>query len=238
MRKILLTILTILLTLVLILCMKNGINIGALQIPGFQRLADINQELTLKIQEADTKKTEYQTSVNKIKADTTDLTKAKKEYLDLITVSTDSEIQSALQIRTYTIEYLWSQVGNHATKEGVVAKMDIGSSSLGDAAYKNLNFTITGSYLGITNFISDLENDSKLQFTIDDFDMKSQQATFVVKDVKILKENTISTSSSTKTTNSTNSNTTANTTSNNTIDKATNQVVDAFAPRVSENQTY
>lgn len=238
MRKILLTILTILLTLVLILCMKNGINIGALQIPGFQRLADINQELTLKIQEADTKKTEYQTSVNKIKADTTDLTKVKKEYLDLITVSTDSEIQSALQIRTYTIEYLWSQVGNHATKEGVVAKMDIGSSSLGDAAYKNLNFTITGSYLGITNFISDLENDSKLQFTIDDFDMKSQQATFVVKDVKILKENTTSTSSSTKTTNSTNSNTTANTTSNNTIDKATNQVVDAFAPRVSENQTY
>lgn len=238
MRKILLTILTILLTLVLILCMKNGINIGALQISGFQRLADINQELTLKIQEADTKKTEYQTSVNKIKADTTDLTKVKKEYLDLITVSTDSEIQSALQIRTYTIEYLWSQVGNHATKEGVVAKMDIGSSSLGDAAYKNLNFTITGSYLGITNFISDLENDSKLQFTIDDFDMKSQQATFVVKDVKILKENTTSTSSSTKTTNSTNSNTTANTTSNNTIDKATNQVVDAFAPRVSENQTY
>ena len=156
----------------------------------------------------------------------------------MITVSTDSEIQSALQIRTYTIEYLWSQVGNHATKEGVVAKMDIGSSSLGDAAYKNLNFTITGSYLGITNFISDLENDSKLQFTIDDFDMKSQQATFVVKDVKILKENTTSTSSSTKTTNSTNSNTMANTTSNNTIDKATNQVVDAFAPRVSENQTY
>ena len=52
MRKILLTVLTILLTLVLILCMKNGINIGALQIPGFQRLANINQELTLKIQES------------------------------------------------------------------------------------------------------------------------------------------------------------------------------------------
>ena len=92
--------------------------------------------------------------------------------------------------KTYTIEYLWSQVGNHATKEGVVTKMELTSSNLSETGYKNLNFTVTGNYLAITNFISDLENDTSLDFTIDNFDMTNGKCTFVVKDIKIQKEAT------------------------------------------------
>lgn len=191
MRKILLSILLALLVIVAGLTMKNGISLGSLHILGFQDIAEENQELTTAIEKAKSKEEEYSNEVlPKLSADTSKLATAKKEYLDLVTVSTDSEIQQALQTKTYTIEYLWSQVGNHATKEGVVTKMELTSSNLSETGYKNLNFTVTGNYLAITNFISDLENDTSLDFTIDNFDMTNGKCTFVVKDIKIQKEAT------------------------------------------------
>lgn len=190
MRKVLLTILTILLLVMTALCMKNGIKVGSLQVLGFQGLANESQVLTEKISEADTKEKSYQTSLSKIETDAKALASAKKDYLDLVSVSSASDIQQALQTKTYTIEYLWSRVGNHATSEGVVVTMKIASSTLGGSEYRNLNFTVTGKYLAITNFIYALENDSNLDFTIDNFDMRSNVASFIVKDVKIISENT------------------------------------------------
>lgn len=190
MRKVLLTILTILLLVMTALCMKNGIKVGSLQVLGFQGLANESQILTEKISEADTKEKAYQTSLSKIETDAKGLASAKKDYLDLVSVSSASDIQQALQTKTYTIEYLWSRVGNHATSEGVTVTMKIASSTLGGSEYRNLNFTVTGKYLAITNFIYSLENDSNLDFTIDNFDMKTNVASFIVKDVKIITENT------------------------------------------------
>ena len=68
--------------------------------------------------------------------------------------------------------------------------MEIVNSTLQDQEYRNLNFTVNGRYLAVTQFISSLENDANLDFTIDDFHMTPGtgtivQATFVVKDVKI-----------------------------------------------------
>lgn len=199
MRKILLSILTALLILALFLFMKNGISIGRFKILGFQGIADANSQLTTNINTANTKEQEYTSTIKKLQSDVQSLAKAKKEYLDLVTVSTDSEIQNALQTKNYTIEYLWSRVGNHATKEGVVVKMEVVSSSIGSAEYNNLNFTATGTYLALTNFIYDLENDSNLDFTIDSFQMTSKKCTFTVKNVKIIKEKTTSSSSNTST---------------------------------------
>lgn len=199
MRKILLSTLTALLILALFMFMKNGISIGKFKILGFQGIADANGQLTTTINTANTKEQEYTSTIKKLQSDVQSLAKAKKEYLDLVTVSTDSEIQNALQTKNYTIEYLWSRVGNHATKEGVVVKMEVVSSSIGSAEYNNLNFTATGTYLALTNFIYDLENDSNLDFTIDSFQMTSKKCTFTVKNVKIIKEKTTSSSSSSST---------------------------------------
>ena len=190
MKKILFIVLDILLVIIICICIIKGFNIGSFRILSFQDIKESNDDLTKTIAEANAKSDEYNGQISKIKTDTEALTKAKKDYLDLMTVSTDSEIQEALQTKTYSIEYLWSQVGNHATKEGVVTKMEVSSSSVGDPERRNLNFTATGNYLSITNFISDIENDSDLDFTIDNFDMTTGKATFVVKDIKIKKENT------------------------------------------------
>ena len=66
--------------------------------------------------------------------------------------------------------------------------MSIASSTLNAEGYKNLNFTVSGEYFAINQFIRDIENDSNLDFTIDSFGMTASQATFVIKNVKIQQE--------------------------------------------------
>ena len=221
MRKVLLSILTVLLVVMTALIMKNGIKIGSLQVLGFQGLADESQKLTEKIDEANQKEDSYKSTLSALESDSKSLAQAKKDYLDLVSVSSASDIQQALQTKTYTIEYLWSRVGNHATSEGVTVTMNVVSSSAG-TGYRDLEFTANGKYLAISNFIYDLENDTNLEFTIDDFDMKSGVATFKVKGVRIIQENSTATvGGSSKTTKNSTSNTTQD--SNNTTNSTTNE---------------
>ena len=235
MKRILLTILTILITAIMIIAMKSGIKIGSLHILGFQAIADENQNLVEAIEQSKQKNNEYTEKMQTINSDAEKLAEAKKEYFDLVQVSTASEIQEAMQIKSYRVEYLWSRVGNHATQEGVTVKMEISSSSMGDSAYKDLKFTVNGNYLAITNFIYDLENDEKLDFTIDDFDMKSSVATFTVKDIKIIQEekssmsvsqNSVENSNSIDATNNTN---TTSASEKEKTEQRTNAIVNAFA---------
>jgi hypothetical protein len=236
MKNILLTILTILITVIMVIVMKSGINIGSLHILGFQGIAEENQKLLDAIEQSKQKNNEYTAKLQTINSDSEKLATAKKEYFDLVQVSTTSEIQEAMQIKSYRVEYLWSRVGNHATKEGVKVKMEIASSSMGDSEYKDLKFTVNGNYLAITNFIYDLENDESLDFTIDGFDMKSDVASFTVKDVKIIQEEKSSmTSNQDSVDNSNNANNTNNTntvseTEKQKTEQRTNAIVNAFSP--------
>ena len=200
MRKLLISILLILLIVIAVLCVKNGINIGPLHVLGVTQIQDANGELTRKIAEAKDTNDNYADKLTEIKDAITELGTAREEYLQTINVSTESEIREATQTKNYTIEYLWSRVGNHATQEGVKIRMDITSGTI----YRNLKFTVTGNYLAITNFITSLENDSTLEFTIDDFSMTQNECTFTVKNVKVQQETTTSSSSSVSNTTQTN----------------------------------
>lgn len=213
MKKILLVLTNIILLILLIIVMKDGIKIGSFQVLSFKGISDLNEQLTQKINEANNYSNNYSESLTTLNNDITKLASAKKEYLDLVTISSESEIQQATQTKTYTIEYLWGKVGNYATKEGVNIKMDVVSSSIGNGSeYRNLNFTVSGNYLATTNFIYKLENDSDLDFTIDSFNMTNGKCTFVVKDVVIKQELTQSSTSSVDTS-TTNNTTTSSTTS-------------------------
>ena len=201
MRRLLISILLILLIAIAVLCVKNGINIGPLHVLGVTQIQDANGELTRKIAEAKDTNDDYADKLTEIKDAITELGTAREEYLQTINVSTESEIREATQTKNYTIEYLWSQVGNHATQEGVNIRMDVVSGV--DENQRNLNFTVSGNYLAITNFITELENDSTLQFTIDGFSMTQNQCAFVVRDVFIRPERTTRSSSTTSSTNTT-----------------------------------
>ncbi len=210
MKRILITIANILLLVALFLTMTKGFSIKSFQVLSFRGLKEASDGLETKIEDVNKEANEYKKSLNTIQQDTQKLTKAKKDYLDLVSVSSASEIQEALQTKTYTIEYLWSRVGNYATKEGVNVTMSIASSTLNAEGYKNLNFTVSGEYFAINQFIRDIENDSNLDFTIDSFGMTASQATFVIKNVKIQQE--ASDKITTQTTNGTSPLTTNNST--------------------------
>ncbi len=195
MRKILLSILLVLALVLMTLFMKNGLGIGqAFRIYGFQGISDKSQQLTQAISDANNQNDQYTNALENMQTDVEELMEAKKEYLDAVARSSESDIKNATQTKSYMIEYLWSRIGNLATSQGVKIKMEVVNSTLQDQEYRNLKFTVNGRYLAVTQFISSLENDSNLDFTIDDFHMSPGtgtiiEATFVVKDVKIKKEN-------------------------------------------------
>lgn len=191
MRKILITIIIVLLLVFGYVSLSKGIEIGNLKISSIKQIDENSKLLEQKTEEVNTyidveypkKRTELVQAANKMQ-DT------KKRYLDETNLSTDTEIQSALQIESYDIEKLWTKLGNHATSEGVNLKLVLNSSSSGSTDTKDLAFTVNGSYIGITNFIYNIEDDDELNFRIYNFKMLPYQndilqASFIVKDVRI-----------------------------------------------------
>ena len=94
----------------------------------------------------------------------------------------------------YDVDFLWTTIGIYATEKGVTLQFDVSKSSTATAISSeyvmcDLNFTVTGEYIAITDFIYNIENDDKLNFEISDFAMEkggeNLQATFVVKEVPI-----------------------------------------------------
>lgn len=219
MRKLLMSLLLILLIVLAGLSFTKGIKIGGLEVYGITALQDLNADLDKQIEEAKTVNERYTQNLSKLKKDISTLTEAKEECLNLINVSTDSQIKQATQTKNYTIEYLWSRLGNHATSEGVTINIDITAGTI--AEYRTIRFTVAGNYLAITNFITSLENDPALEFTIDDFTMSQSVCNFTVKDVKIKQEKT-SVSTQTNNVSETENNTTKETTSNTTNDVTEN----------------
>ena len=93
-------------------------------------------------------------------------------------------------IKNYKIERLWIALENYAKNENVELKLEVV-----DAASKglyDLNITVAGEYIGITDFIYDIEKDDTLGFKILNFKLTPYVAT-------------------TTTNNDTNNNTTSNT---------------------------
>ena len=190
MKKLLILILIALLVALSIFIVIQGVNIGSLEILGVKGIQSKSSQLDEKIQQAGKlAEKDYQQALNDVKTNTKKLQEEKKYYEDMTQISEDGDIQTANQIEKYEIETLWVKLGNHATTQGVVMKMDVKKGSAQDIY--DLQFTATGSYISITDFISAIENDSSLGFKIEEFKLvpsssgSDLQATFVCKDIAI-----------------------------------------------------
>ncbi len=229
MKKLLILILIALLLALSIFIFMNGVSIGNVRVLGIGGIQSRSEALNEKIQQATVlaEKT-YKEAVSDVDTNAKKLEQEKKNYEDMTTVSSDSDVQAANQLERYEIETLWVRLGNHATSQGVVMQMDVLPSSSGAKDTYNLRFTATGSYISITDFISAIENDSTLGFKIEDFKMvpagSNLQGTFVCKDIAITQidttktnvqvvdnTNSANTNSANNNTNSTNTNNTNNT---------------------------
>lgn len=240
MKKLLISILIILLLVLCGFAVTKGYNIGNFTVLGVEAIKEKNEQLDESIGQA-TKlaSTDYPKAISDTETDLKKLTEEKKNYEDMVTISTGDEVKQATQFQKYEIESLWVKIGNHAKSEGVVMKMDL-LRGTGDDNY-NLNFTVNGSYIGITNFISNIENDSQLGFKIENFSMVPSssttdlQATFTCKDITI---KGISDSSSTvnSSNNNTNNNTTTNTNNtNNTTSSNTANTTNSTNSTITNN---
>lgn len=181
--------------------------------------------------------TDYEKALDDIKNDAKKLGDEKKTYEDLVSVSGEDVSGLAAQYQKYEIEYLWAVIGNHATSEGIELKMDL-VSGVQSGTY-NLNFTVRGSYIGLSDFISTIENDPVLGFKIENFNMvpggstEQLQATFTCKNIQII----LSQKDNSESTDTTTSQSTSGTqTSENTIQKIDNTFKEATEQTKNANQ--
>ena len=243
MKKLLILILIGLLLILSIFAVVKGINLGKLEILGFNSIKQRSKELDDKIQEASKiNEKDYKQAISTLEEDGKKLQQEKKKYDDMTQVSEESEVANANQMERYEVETLWVKLGNHATSEGVIMKMEILQGSSGASGAYNLRFTVTGSYISIVDFVSDIENDSTLGFTIEEFKMvptsseANLEATFVCKDITIKDLSSASSPSPvTSTTNNSNTNTTSN--NKNTTNTTSNTNTNSTATNTTTNNT-
>lgn len=220
MRKLLISVLIVILLAVAGYMCYNGITIINYRISGLKEIKELNQNLDEKISVASKLvSTDYPTQISNISKSMKDLKSEKEKYDNMVTISTDEQVQSAAKIEKYEIEYLWTKIGNWAKKEGVTMKIDLKNSSTGTQGLYNLQFTVNGQYVGIADFIYDIENDTSLGFKIEEFSLQPGEDTniltgsFVCKDISINIDSSNVTYSSTPSTTDTD---TSSTTENNT----------------------
>lgn len=171
MRRILLSILTILLIILVYFTFTKGISIGSFKILSWNELVKNNNDLDKNIEDLEILSSVlYPQEQSKLNDSYKQLTLRKDEYADLVLYSSENELEKATQTEIYETEFLWTKLGNYATKNnGIDMKIDVVKGSSGQPNQYNLNFTLVGEYIYISDFISAVENDSKLGFKIDNF---------------------------------------------------------------------
>lgn len=171
MKKLLLTILIILLCILTYVIMFNNFKIGIFEIESISKIKGKSDELEQKLNQATEltaqtypkAKSTLDSSVNKLKS-------TKQQYENKIASMPDSEILRYMQVENYEKEFLWTTIGSYATKENLDLELDIVDIKNND--YYNLDFTVVGRYSDIAEFIFAIENDDKLGFKIEKFSMK------------------------------------------------------------------
>lgn len=228
MKKLLITLVIVLLTILTIVAIVRGVQLGGLEILGITGMNEKNTELDEEITEA-TKlaSTDYPRATEQIEQNLKDLQKQKQTYDDMVTVSTDSQVEQATQFAKYEQEKLYILLGSHARSEGVDIDLVFSVSNNLSNAY-DINFEVTGAFISVTDYIADIEDDSELGFKIENFKMTANggdevKATFVCKDIVINNITQISTGINDQNTEgTTNGNTANNTNSTNTTNTTGN----------------
>ena len=166
----------------------RGIHIGNFKILSVTELKQKNNELDEKISEASTLTTiDYPDSIQDLEDTYEKYTITKQKYEELLGfVNEDNE--EIYETKQYDIGYLWKIFGKYATSRNLRITMDVQKKSSKESLY-DLNFSVSGEYVNISQFITDIENNSDLGFRIYNFKMSGSgeiiSSTFTVRNVNI-----------------------------------------------------
>ena len=191
MRKLLLGLITVLLLALSIYMAVYGISLGSIQVNGIPAIQEENLKLDNKIENASkVRNTDYPNSVTALEGAYKKLMTEKESYEQIVALGVDENGNTLNKIQEYEMEKIWVTMGNYAKKQGVDLKMDITSNNSITKTY-DLNFTITGGYIQIIDFLYDIERDSTLVFKIENFKLVAGETTdvlvgtFAWRDVKL-----------------------------------------------------
>ena len=195
MRKIILAIILIISCVICFGVICYGFEIGPVKVNGYSTVASLSAkktELLAKLNEKNV--TEFNAKKDNLQKVVDDYNTKKAEYDRLVQEGKidNNSIHNTLDL--YEIDYLWTKIGNYATKEDVELQIDLTKSATSTSISTeyimcDLTFNVTGEYIAITDVLFDLEGDDSLRFEINDFVMQkggqNLQATFIVKNVPI-----------------------------------------------------
>ena len=189
MRKILIGIIIVLLIIMAYLVIFKGLALGDFKILSAGQIVDENDKLTTEISTTEKlMNSAYPNATENLNSSVSKLLKAENEYLDLANVSTKAELLKASTVETYTVEFLWTVLGRHATAKGVNLNYTPKNNN-------TIEFTVLGDYVPILEFVTAIENDSRLGFTIENFKLiqaadNTLKATFITRNVTVKSETT------------------------------------------------
>lgn len=167
MKKLLILILIVLLATVAYMMAFKNIKIGKWETTNIEQLETLDKELDDDIEKArELNETTYTTKIDDLNKSIKNLQKTKETYEAKISnMSEDAEL-GIVSIKNYKIEYLWTKLENYAKDNGVWLKLDLIEN--GGENY-DLDITLRGSYIDITETIFDIEKDDTLDFIIEEF---------------------------------------------------------------------
>lgn len=212
MKKVLILILIVLLSVLCYNVVASGYEIAGIKILNLKEIKSENEKLDTTIAQIENlKEVEYPAKISQMNEAAKAMLSNKKTYEELAAYSSEQDVLNATKTEKYDIEVLWIRIGNHAEKTGVVPKLEILSSSNNTTGANDLRIIATGRYIGITDFVREIEDDTKLGFKIENFELvplangdgSELQASFKIKDI-FINSNTTSTTNIENTTNENN----------------------------------
>ena len=203
MRKIILTVVSIIIVILSILCVTKGIK-GPFQI--YAQIKQRNEDTTAKLNElTNLKSTNYRKEESELKKTVAEYEEVSQRYESISAYKTDIEKREALSGQEYDIEFLQIKLGQYATDSKVDLSIELSKNEEKDGYILcDFKFQVVGSYSGIINFIEDVSADEQLKFIPENLKMFSEY-----REVSTIYENSVAattTSTSSKKTNTTASN--------------------------------
>lgn len=187
MRNRIITIIILVSIILLAVMMFRGIKIGNFEILSISQLKEKNDLLDKRIEAAsELTSVDYPKKIETLDK-SFDEYKLEKEKYEELTGNSIGNIEEMYETKQYDISYLWRVLGKYAENRSLSIGIDVQTSNSANSIY-NLNFSVSGQYTNIIQFITDLENDSDLYFRIYNFKMTGSStvtATFTVKNINI-----------------------------------------------------
>ena len=167
MKKILISVLILLLLIIVCFAIFKGI--GFLKIKSINDIKSTSNKLDEDIEKSNSlANQEYPSKVQGLEQAIKTLKLTKQEYESKNIYVGDETGIGAVEVKKYKIHYLWTILGNYRKDESLRSiNLDLKSTENQDVY--DLQFTLIGNYVGITDYLYDIEDDEELKFQIKNF---------------------------------------------------------------------